>query len=69
VTFSLFDLAFVGSLTSESPAVEGFSSLTFGGPFYIGGWSIGVAGQNLFGVAIRGAGADEPIHNASGSIM
>ena len=69
MTLGLFDLAFVGSLTSQLPAVEGFNSLTFGGPFYIGGWSIGIAGQNPFGVAIRGAGVDEPIHNASGSIM
>ncbi len=69
MTFSLFDLAFLGSLTSQLPAVEGFSSLTFGGPFFFGGWSIGTAGENPFGVGIRGAGVDEPIHDASGSIM
>lgn len=52
-----------------SAYIEGFSSLTFGGPFFFGGWSIGTAGENPFGVGIRGAGVDEPIHDSSGSIM
>jgi hypothetical protein len=68
--FGLNDVAFLAAVSAAPlQAVEGFSSLTFGGPFFFGGWSIGTAGENPFGVGIRGAGVDEPIHDASGSIM
>lgn len=52
-------------------AVAGFSSLTFSGPFLIprDGHSIGTAGTTPYGVAIKTVGVDEPIHDASGSIM
>jgi len=62
-------LAVISAAPLQVQAIEGFSSLTFGGPFFFGGWSIGTAGENPFGVGIRGAGVDEPIHDASGSIM
>jgi hypothetical protein len=52
-------------------ALAGFSSLTFSGPFLLprDGWDIGTAGTTLYGVGIKNVGVDEPIHNASGSIM
>ena len=52
-------------------AVEGFSSLSFGGPFLIprDGHSIGTPGTTPYGVAVKSVGVDEPIHNASGSVM
>jgi hypothetical protein len=51
--------------------IEGFTSLTFGGPYTqpASGFSIGDAGDDPFGVAIGPNGADEPTHDASGSIM
>lgn len=49
--------------------VTGFSSFTFGGPFISGGWSIGTAGATPYGVGIKSGAVDEPIHDASGSIM
>ena len=52
-------------------AVTGFSSLTFSGPFLLprDGWSLGTPGATPFGVGVKVVGIDEPIHNASGSIM
>ena len=52
-------------------AVAGFSSLTFSGPFLVprDGWIIGTAGSTPYAVGIKTVGVDEPIHNASGSIM
>jgi hypothetical protein len=52
-------------------AVTGFSSLSFSGPFLIprDGWSIGTAGTTPYGVGIKSGAVDEPIHDASGSIM
>lgn len=52
-------------------AVTGFSSLTFSGPFLLprDGHSIGTPGTAPYGVGIKPAGVDEPIHNASGSVM
>lgn len=58
--------------TGKSDAnVAGFSSFTYSGPFLLPrtGWSIGTAGQTPYGVGIKPVGTDEPIHNASGSIM
>lgn len=66
MTLTLMDPAFLGSLR---PVVNGFTNLTFGGPFYATGWTIGTAGANPYGVAIDSSGANEPIHTASGSIM
>jgi hypothetical protein len=59
-------------VTGKSDAVvPGFSSLTFSGPFLVprDGWIIGIAGETPYGVGIKIVGVDEPIHNASGSIM
>jgi hypothetical protein len=67
--FGFNDVTFLAAVSAVPGAIGGFSSLTFGGPFFFGGWSIGIAGENPFGVGIRGAGVDEPIHDASGSIM
>lgn len=55
---------------SDAP-VAGFSSLTLSGPFLLprDGWTIGAAGSTPYGVGIKSSGVDEPIHNASGSIM
>lgn len=52
-------------------ALTGFSSFTFSGPFLLprDGWTIGTAGSTPYGVGIKPVGVDEPIHNASGSIM
>lgn len=52
-------------------ALAGFSSLTYGGPFLLprDGWSYGTPGANPYGVGIKATGFDEPIHNASGSVM
>ena len=53
------------------PAVNGFSSFTYSGPFLrpSGGWSIGTPGGTPYGVGIKPAGFDEAIHDASGSVM
>lgn len=59
-------------VTGKSAAtVTGFSSLTFNGPFLLprDGWSIGTPGTTPYGVGIKPGSVDEPIHNASGSIM
>jgi hypothetical protein len=52
-------------------AVAGFSSLSFSGPFLIprDGHSIGTTGTTPYGVGIKSGAVDEPIHDASGSIM
>ena len=52
-------------------AVTVFSSLSFSGPFLIprDGHSIGTAGTTPYGVGIKSGAVDEPIHDASGSIM
>lgn len=52
-------------------AVDGFSSLIFSGPFLLprDGWSLGTTGATPFGVGVKPMGVDEPIHDASGSIM
>ena len=55
--------------TAAGVPVPGFSSFTFGGPFISGGWSIGTPGTTPYGVGIKSVGVDEPIHDASGSIM
>jgi hypothetical protein len=53
----------------DDGTVAGFSSFTFGGPFISGDWSIGTAGTTPYGVGIKSGAVDEPIHDASGSIM
>ena len=52
-------------------AMPDFSSLTFSGPFLLprDGWNIGTPGDDTYGVGLKPVGVDEPIHNASGSIM
>lgn len=60
------------TVTGKSDAaVAGFSSLTFSGPYLVprDGWQIGTPGETPYGVGIKTVGVDEPIHDASGSIM
>jgi hypothetical protein len=68
---SFRDLAFLGAAAGGGGGVviAGFSSFTYGGPFISGGWSIGTAGTTPYGVGIKSGAVDEPIHDASGSIM
>ena len=67
-TLGLADPAFLSVLGGGVP-VPGFDSLTFGGPFISGGWTIGTPGTTPYGVGIKSGAADEPIHVASGSVM
>ena len=55
----------------SAAAVTGFSSLAFSGPFLLprDGWSIGTPGTTPYAVGISPVGVNEPIHNASGSVM
>lgn len=68
---SFSDLAFLGAVAARAGVepVAGFSSLTFGGPFIASGLTIGTQGTTPYGVGVRSGVADEPIHDASGSIM